>query len=339
LLVLGIETSCDDTAAAVVADARDVLSSVVSSQSVHQLYGGVVPEIASRQHIRLVAPAVRTALERANRTLDDIDGIAVTMGPGLIGSLLVGLCFAKALSYATGKPLIGVNHIEAHLFAVLAESDELRPPFVGMCVSGGHTELMYVREFADYELLGSTVDDAAGEAMDKVAKMLGLGFPGGPEIEVLASRGDVARTSFPKARLKRKGFDMSFSGLKTAVKYFIEKHPSPLSEELKADVAACFQKAVVDALVEKLVESCRSRGVRQVVVSGGVARNSALREAAGRACAAIGVKLLVPSPELCSDNAAMVAIAGALRLSAGERSPLSLPACSTLEELLEIETA
>ncbi len=339
MLVLGIETSCDDTAAAVVADAKEVLSSVVSSQSVHQLYGGVVPEIASRQHIRLIVPVVKTALEKAGVTLDDIEGVAVTMGPGLIGSLLVGLCFAKAISYVTDKPLIGVNHIEAHLFAVLAESDELQPPFVGLCVSGGHTELMYVRGFGDYELLGSTVDDAAGEAFDKVAKMLGLGFPGGPEIEALASRGDSARTTFPKARLKRKGFDMSFSGLKTAVKYFIEKHPRPLNERFKADVAACFQKAVVDALVDKLVESCRSRGVRQAVLSGGVACNKALGNAAIAACAAIGVKLLVPSPEFCSDNAAMVAVAGSLRLSAGERAPLTLAACSTLEELLGIEVA
>jgi len=337
LLVLGIETSCDDTAAAVVADAKKVLSSVVSSQAIHQLYGGVVPEIASRQHIRLIVPAVRTALEGARVELHEIDAIAATMGPGLIGSLLVGLCFGKAISFATGKPFIGINHIEAHLFAVLAESDDLRPPFVGLCVSGGHTELIYVTGFADYELLGSTVDDAAGEAVDKVAKMLGLGFPGGPEIEALANRGNSERISFPKARLKRRGYDMSFSGLKTAVKYFIEKHPRPLSEELKADVAACFQKALIEALVEKLVQACRSRGVKQAVLAGGVACNTALRDAARSACATVGVKLLTPSPALCTDNAAMVAIAGALRLSAGQRSSLALAACSTLEELLEIE--
>jgi len=336
LLVLGIETSCDDTAAAVVRDARQVLSSVVSSQSIHKLYGGVVPEIASRQHIRLIVPTVRTALAEACVELDDIDAIAATKGPGLIGSLLVGLCFAKAVSFATGKPFIGVNHIEAHLFAPLVETDELKPPFVGLCVSGGHTELMYVRGFGDYELLGSTVDDAAGEAIDKVAKMLGLGFPGGPEIEALSSRGDPNRIAFPKARLKRKGFDMSFSGLKTAVKYFIE-HQASLDENLKADVAASFEKVVVEALVEKLVEACRAKKATQAVVAGGVARSRALREASQKACATLGVQLVIPSRELCSDNGVMVAVAGTLRLLRGEKSSLRLTAASTLEELLEIE--
>ena len=336
LLVLGIETSCDDTAAAVVRDARHVLSSVVSSQSIHKLYGGVVPEIASRQHIRLIVPTVKTALTEAGVNLDDVDAIAVTKGPGLIGSLLVGLCFAKAVAFQTGKPYVGVNHIEAHLFAPLVETDELEPPFVGLCVSGGHTELMYIREFGDYELLGSTVDDAAGEAIDKVAKMLGLGFPGGPEIEALSSRGDPNRISFPKARLKRKGFDMSFSGLKTAVKYFIQDE-TPLDDKLKADVAASFEKAIVDALVEKLVEACRSKGATRAVVAGGVACNHALREAARKACDAVGVQLIVPSRELCSDNAVMVAVVGNLRLDRGETSPIGLAASSTLEELLEIE--
>ncbi|MCX5800075.1 MAG: tRNA (adenosine(37)-N6)-threonylcarbamoyltransferase complex transferase subunit TsaD [Candidatus Eisenbacteria bacterium] len=336
MLVLGIETSCDDTAAAVVRDARHVLSSVVSSQSIHRLYGGVVPEIASRQHVRLIVPTVRTALAEAGVELENVDAIAVTKGPGLIGSLLVGLCFAKTLSFAQGKPYIGINHIEAHLFAPLVETDQLEPPFVGLCVSGGHTELMYVRGFGDYELLGSTVDDAAGEAIDKVAKMLGLGFPGGPEIEALSSCGDPDRIAFPKARLKRKGFDMSFSGIKTAVKYFIERE-APLDEKLKADVAASFEKAIVGALVEKLVEACRSRNATRAVVAGGVARNRALREAAQRACAALGVRLIVPSRELCSDNGVMVAVAGTLRLCRGETSSLALAASSTFEELLEIE--
>jgi N6-L-threonylcarbamoyladenine synthase len=313
-----------------------VLSSVVSSQSIHKLYGGVVPEIASRQHIRLIVPTVRTALAEAGVRLEDIDAIAATKGPGLIGSLLVGLCFAKAVSFATGKPYVGVNHIEAHLFAPLVETDELRYPFVGLCVSGGHTELMYVRAFGDYELLGSTVDDAAGEAIDKVAKMLGLGFPGGPEIEALSSRGDPNRITFPRARLKRKGYDMSFSGLKTAVKYFIEQE-APLDEQMKADVAASFQKAVVDALVEKLVEACRSEEATQAVVAGGVGCSRALRETAQKACAALGVQLIVPSRELCSDNGVMVAVAGTLRLRRGESSSLHLAASSTLEELLEIE--
>ncbi len=337
MIVLGIETSCDDTAAAIVQDARKILSSVVSSQSVHQLYGGVVPEIASRQHIRLIVPAVRAALEQAGVGLDKVGGIASTMGPGLIGSLLVGLCFGKSLSFALGKPFIGVNHIEAHLFAVLAETEELEPPFVGLCVSGGHTELVYARAFGEYELVGSTVDDAAGEAIDKVAKMMDLGFPGGPEIEALASRGDAGRVAFPKARLKRQGFDMSFSGLKTAVKYFLQAN-SPLSTELKQDVAASFQRAVNEVLVEKLVDVCRARHVRQAVLAGGVACNSALREASSRACEAAGVRLFVPSPPLCSDNAAMVAIAGTLRLKSGETSSLGVSAYSTLEELLEIKT-
>jgi N6-L-threonylcarbamoyladenine synthase len=336
MIVLGIETSCDDTAAAVVKDCKRVLSSVVSSQSVHQLYGGVVPEIASRQHIRLVVPAVSTALEEAGVGLDDVSGVAATVGPGLIGSLLVGLCFGKALAFATRKPFIGVNHIEAHLFAVLAETEELEPPFVGLCVSGGHTELVHVRGFGQYELVGSTVDDAAGEAIDKVAKMMGLGFPGGPEIETLGAMGDPNRIAFPKARLKRKGLDMSFSGLKTAVKYFLQAN-SPLSQELKQDVAASFQRTVNDVLVEKLVEACRATQVSQAVLAGGVARNTALREKASQACLDMGVKLFVPSPSLCSDNAAMVAVAGSLRLAAGETSPLEVSACSTLEELLEIE--
>lgn len=336
MLVLGVETSCDDTAAAVVRNGKEILSNVVSSQSVHQLYGGVVPEIASRQHIRLVVPVVGAALKEAGVSLDEIDGIAATMGPGLIGSLLVGLCFGKALAFATRKPWIGVNHIEAHLFAVLAETDKLVPPFVGLCVSGGHTELVYVREFDRYELVGSTVDDAAGEAIDKVAKMMGLGFPGGPEIEALASTGDPDRIAFPKARLKRKGLDMSFSGLKTAVKHFLQTH-SPVTQELKRDVAASFQRTVNEMLVQKLAEACEIKQVRQAVLAGGVACNRALREAARAACEAQGVELLIPSPSLCSDNAVMVAVAGTLRLETGERSPLGLSACSTLEELLEIE--
>ena len=333
MLVLGIETSCDDTAAAVLRDGKEILSNVVSSQSVHQLYGGVVPEIASRYHITLVVPVVKAALKEAGVTLDQIDGIAATMGPGLIGSLLVGLCFGKALAFATHKPWVGVNHIEAHLFAVLAEGRKLVPPFLGLCVSGGHTELVYVRKFGQYELVGSTVDDAAGEAIDKVAKMMGLGFPGGPEIEALAAVGDPDRIAFPKAKLKRAGMDMSFSGLKTAVKYYLETH-APLTEELKRDVAASFQRTVNEVLVQKLIEACATKHVRQAVLAGGVACNTALRQSAAAACAERGVELLIPSPPLCSDNAVMVAVAGTLRLNTGERSPLGLCACSTLEEVL-----
>ncbi|MBN1503674.1 MAG: tRNA (adenosine(37)-N6)-threonylcarbamoyltransferase complex transferase subunit TsaD [Candidatus Eisenbacteria bacterium] len=334
MLVLGIETSCDDTAAAVLRDGRAVLSNVVSSQPVHSLYGGVVPEIASRHHITLVVPVVTAALDEAGVTLDEIDGIAATMGPGLIGSLLVGLCFGKALAFATRKPCVGVNHVEAHLFAVLAEGRELRPPFVGLCVSGGHTELVYVKEFGRYELIGSTVDDAAGEAIDKVAKMMGLGFPGGPEIEALAADGDPGGITFPKARLKRAGMDMSFSGLKTAVKYFLETH-RPLTEELKRDVAASFQRNITEVLVQKLAQACEAKRVRQAVLAGGVACNRELRQAAAAACEELGVELLIPSPPLCSDNGVMVAVAGTLRLAAGERSPLGLCACSTLEEVLD----
>ncbi|MFH0777727.1 MAG: tRNA (adenosine(37)-N6)-threonylcarbamoyltransferase complex transferase subunit TsaD [Candidatus Eisenbacteria bacterium] len=347
MLILGIETSCDDTAAAVV-DCGDAafpaawpgpvrtLSSIVSSQAIHKLYGGVVPEIASRQHIQLIVPTVQTALNEAGVSVGGIDGVAVTKGPGLIGSLLVGLCFAKALSYAAEKPFVGVNHVEAHLFAARAETDDLVPPFVGLCVSGGHTELVHVKAFGDYELVGSTVDDAAGEAMDKVAKMMGLGFPGGPEIEALARRGN-ASINFPKAKLKRSGYDMSFSGIKTAVKYFLEQN-SPASERLRADVAASFQKAVVDALVEKFAGACRSNKVERAVLAGGVACNAGLREAASAACHELGVRLFVPSPTLCSDNAVMVAVAGSMRLAAGEKSPLSQQAYSTLEELLESES-
>jgi len=337
VLVLGIETSCDDTAAAVLKDGRKILSNVVSSQPVHRLYGGVVPEIASRHHITLMVPVVEAALREAGVSLDEIDGIAATMGPGLIGSLLVGLCFGKALAFATRKPWVGVNHIEAHLFAVLAEGRELVPPFVGLCVSGGHTELVYVTEFGQYELVGSTVDDAAGEAIDKVAKMMGLGFPGGPEIEALAASGDPDRIAFPKAKLKRTGLDMSFSGLKTAVKYFLAAH-APLTPELKRDVAASFQKTVTEVLVQKLTEACEAKHVRQAVLAGGVACNTSLRRSAAAACERLGVELLIPSPSLCSDNAVMVAVAGTLRLERGERSPLGLCACSTLEEVLGADT-
>jgi N6-L-threonylcarbamoyladenine synthase len=335
MLVLGIESSCDDTAAAVVRDGKEILSNVVSSQSVHQLYGGVVPEIASRQHIRLIVPVVSAALKQAGVTLAQIDGIAATMGPGLIGSLLVGLCFGKALALATGKPCIGVNHIEAHLFVVLVETDELTPPFVGLCVSGGHTELVYVRDFGRYELIGSTVDDAAGEAIDKVAKMMSLTFPGGPEIEALASKGNPDLIAFPKARLKRKGLDMSFSGLKTAVKYFLATH-SPVTQELRQDVAASFQRTINEVLVQKLVEACETKQAGLAVLAGGVACNSALRAAARAACEQRGIRLLIPSPSLCSDNAVMVAVAGTIRLKSGESSPLELSASSTLEELLEM---
>jgi len=335
MLVLGIETSCDDTAAAVLKDGKEILSNVVSSQPVHRLYGGVVPEIASRHHITLMVPVVNAALAEAGASLEDVDGIAATMGPGLIGSLLVGLCFGKTLAFATRKPWVGVNHIEAHLFAVLAEGRELKPPFVGLCVSGGHTELVYVKQFGEYELVGSTVDDAAGEAIDKVAKMMGLGFPGGPEIEALAATGDPDRIAFPKARLKRKGLDMSFSGLKTAVKYFLETH-GPITPELKRDVAASFQRTVTEVLVQKLTEACEKKRVHQAVLAGGVACNAALRRSAAAACSERGVELLIPSPALCSDNAVMVAVAGTLRLRAGERSSLELCACSTLEEVLEM---
>ena len=332
--VLAIETSCDDTGAAVVLDGRKILSNVVSSQvSVHQKYGGVVPELASRRHIESIVPIVTEALETAKVTLREIDGIAVTQGPGLVGSLLVGLSFAKSLSFATGLPFVGVNHIEAHLSAIFLEKNPPRFPFIGLVVSGGHTSLFRVDGFGKYKRLGQTRDDAAGEAFDKVAKLLGLGYPGGPIIDELSKTGNPKAIRFPRPSLGKNSFDFSFSGLKTAVVNYVKAHPEPTGgypEDLIRDIVSSFQEAVVDVLVKKTLQAAQQQGLRRVVLSGGVAANQHLREKIKEEASREKVKVYIPSPSFCTDNAAMVGVVGYEYLKRGIRSPLSLNAFSNL---------
>jgi N6-L-threonylcarbamoyladenine synthase len=330
MLVLGIETSCDETAAAVLEGGRRVLSSVVASQDgIHGPYGGVVPELASRRHLEVALPVVREALGRAGLGLADIEGVAVTHGPGLVGSLLVGCSVAKAVAYAQRLPLVGVNHLEGHVYAAFLEEPPPAFPFLALVVSGGHTALYLVREPRRYELVGQTRDDAAGEAFDKVAKLLGLGYPGGPRIERAAREGDPRAIAFPSAVISDGAPDFSFSGLKTAVSLFV-KRQGPLSPARVADVAASFQATAVKMLVRKTVRAAVRRGARTIVLTGGVAANGALRAALGAECAARGWALHVPSRQLCTDNAAMIAAAGHDRLAAGERAPLTLNAVPDL---------
>ena len=319
-VVLGIETSCDETAAAVVVGGTSVLSSVVSSQvDLHARFGGVVPEIASRAHVELLTPVVAEALVEAGTEPGDVDAVAATVGPGLVGSLLVGVSAAKALALVWGVPFVGVNHLEAHLFAALLEEPDLEPPLVVLLVSGGHTLLVDLRDLGRYRLLGATVDDAAGEAFDKVARFLGLGYPGGPVIDRLAMDGDPTAIDFPRA-MRHDGYDFSFSGLKTAVINHVRRHPDVDT----VDVAASFQQAVVDVLVEKTRRAARDVGARGLVLAGGVAANSQLREATLDACTEDGLRCFLPSRSMCTDNAAMVAAAGAWRL--GHDGPTSLDA-------------
>lgn len=332
--VLAIETSCDDTGAAVVLDGRKILSNVVSSQvSVHQKYGGVVPELASRRHIESIVPIVTEALETAKVTLRDIDGISVTQGPGLVGSLLVGLSFAKSLSFVTGLPFVGVNHIEAHLSAIFLNKNPPKFPFIGLVVSGGHTSLFRVGGFGKYKRLGQTRDDAAGEAFDKVAKLLGLGYPGGPIIDELSKSGNPRAIRFPRPSLGKNSLDFSFSGLKTAVVNYVKAHPEPIGgypEDLIRDIVSSFQEAVVDVLVKKTLQAAQQQGLRKVVLSGGVAANQHLREKIKEEASQQKVKVYMPSPSFCTDNAAMVGVVGYEYLKRGIRSPLSLNAFSNL---------
>jgi N6-L-threonylcarbamoyladenine synthase len=322
VLVLGIETSCDETAAAVIRGEEEVLSNVVASQvEAHRPFGGVVPEIASRKHMEWILPVVRKALADAEVRLQDLEGIAVTQGPGLVGSLLVGLGVAKALAYALRLPLVGVNHLAGHIAAVYLEHPWIRPPFLALVVSGGHTALFHVRGEDRFHLMGQTRDDAAGEAFDKVAKCLDLGYPGGPVIDRLARRGDPRSIAFPRALVKGEAnLDFSFSGLKTAVVLHLkERCLLPLKEQEKADVAASFQEAVVDVLVSKTRTAARSLRVPRVVISGGVACNRRLRECMIRMGEEEGLEVHFPSPALCTDNAAMVARAGLVSLKKGGR--------------------
>jgi len=310
MIVLGIETSCDDTAAAVVLNGTSVLSSVVSSQvNVHHPYGGVVPELASRKHIEAIVPVVSQALARAGLQLSAVDALAVTRGPGLIGSLLVGFSFAKAFAYARGIHWVGVNHLEGHINSVFLESPPPAFPFVALLVSGGHTSLFHVTSHTAMELMGQTRDDAAGEAFDKVAKMLGLGYPGGGVIDRLARQGDPARISFPRTYLYKTDFDFSFSGLKTAVRRHILDHREHYQKQLP-DVVAGFQEAVVDVLVFKAIRAAQTRSCGCLALVGGVAANSRLREKLRRDGERQGLSVHIPSLDLCGDNAAMIAAAG-----------------------------
>ena len=327
-IVLGIETSCDETAAAVLDGGRKVLSNVVASQdAIHGPYGGVVPELASRQHTQAIVPVVRQALETAGIGLRDVDGIAVTRGPGLVGSLLVGCSTAKAMAYALGKPIVGVNHLEGHLLAAnldRAPEDPVPFPFLGLIVSGGHSGLYLARGPGDYACLGRTRDDAVGEAFDKVAKLLGLGYPGGPLIDRLARTGNPAAIRFPRARLKRGRFDLSFSGFKTAVwQHVRDTQPGP---DAIPDLAASVQEALVDMLCSATAEAIDATGVARVVVSGGVSANGRLRTRMAALGAQTGVDVLFPRPALCTDNAAMIALAGLPRLAAGADDGLALGA-------------
>jgi N6-L-threonylcarbamoyladenine synthase len=329
MLVLGIETSCDETAAAVLGDGG-LRSSVVQSQDlIHTSYGGVVPELASRRHIEMILPVVARALGDAGVRLGDLDGIAVTRGPGLVGSLLVGLSAAKAFAYAHDLPLVGVNHLEGHIFAGLLADSSLAPPFLALVVSGGHTALYACEALLRYRLVGQTRDDAAGEAFDKVAKLLGLGYPGGPVVERTARAGDPKAIAFPVAQFQDGAPDFSFSGLKTAVSLYVRQH-APLDAAAVADVCASFQATAVKMLVRKTVRAARQLGIRRVLLTGGVAANRALREALEVECAERGYTWTAPPLPLCTDNAAMIAAAGTARLQAGERADLTLNADASL---------
>ncbi len=330
--ILAIESSCDETAASVVVNGRDVRSNIISSQiDIHTLYGGVVPEIASRKHIERINQVVQEALDQAKMTLDDIDAVGVTYGPGLVGALLVGVAQAKALAWARNLPLIGVHHIEGHISANYIENKELEPPFGCLVVSGGHTHLVLVKDYGEYEILGKTADDAAGEAFDKVARAIGLGYPGGPKIDKAAKDGDPHAIEFPRGKVRGSEYDFSFSGLKSAVlNYLNEKHMK--GEEISVpDVAASFQRSVVDVLVEHSMHAVNEYGFKKFAIAGGVASNSALRQAMEEACARRHVQFYRPSPILCTDNAAMIGAAAYYDYLKGIRSDWSLNAVPNLK--------
>lgn len=332
ILILGIESSCDETAASVVKNGREVLSNVISSQiDLHTLYGGVVPEIASRKHIERINQVIEEALEKADCTLDEIDAIAVTYGPGLVGALLVGVATAKALAYGANKPLVGVHHIEGHISANYIENKELEPPFMCLVVSGGHTHLVNVLDYGRYEILGRTRDDAAGEAFDKVARAIGLGYPGGPKIEKKAKEGNPKAISFPRAKVEDGPYDFSFSGLKSAVLNYINGCEMKHEEYNPADIAASFQQAVSDVLVEHGMRAAKEHGVKKFAIAGGVASNGTLRAAIEEACKENGLTFYHPSPIFCTDNAAMIGVAGYYEYIAGTRSDLTLNAIPNLK--------
>ena len=330
--ILAIESSCDETAASVVENGRKVLSNVISSQiDIHTLYGGVVPEIASRSHMERIDQVITKALEEAGMTLDDLDAIGVTYGPGLVGALLVGVAEAKAISFASGLPLIGVHHIEGHICANYIENPDLEPPFACLVVSGGHTHLVMVKDYGEYEILGHTRDDAAGEAFDKVARSVGLGYPGGPKIDKTAREGDPEAVHFPRAKVAGSAYDFSFSGLKSAVLNYLNGAKMKGEEICVPDVAASFQKAVVDVLVDHAMAAAKEYRVKKLAIAGGVASNTALRSAMEEACKKRGIEFYRPSPVLCTDNAAMIGSAAYYDYIRGIRSGFDLNAVPNLK--------
>ncbi len=331
ILILGIETSCDETAAAVIKNGREILSNVIYSQiDLHTLYGGVVPEIASRKHIDKINQVIESALKEANVTLQDLDAIAVTYGPGLVGALLVGVAEAKAIAFGANLPLIGVHHIEGHICANFLAAPELEPPFMCLVVSGGHTHLVNVKEYGEYEILGRTFDDAAGEAFDKVARAIGLGYPGGPKVDKISLEGNPEAIHFPRAKVGEGGYDFSFSGLKSAVLNYLNSCEMKGEEINRADVAASFQQAVIDVLVGNSMDAVEKYGAKKFAIAGGVASNKHLRAAFEEACKKRNVEFFLPPPILCTDNAAMIGCAGYYEYIKGVRDGLDLNAIPNL---------
>lgn len=331
-LILAIESSCDETAASVVKNGRCVLSNIISSQiAIHTLYGGVVPEIASRKHIEKINQVVEAALKEADVTLDDIDAIGVTYGPGLVGALLVGAAEAKAIAYAKKKPLVGVHHIEGHVSANYIEHPDLEPPFLCEIISGGHTHLVIVKDYGSFEILGRTRDDAAGEAFDKVARAIGLGYPGGPKIDKLAKEGNPHAIDFPRAHMEDAPYDFSFSGVKSAVLNHLNKCRMTGEPIVEADIAASFQQAVVDVLVDNAIRAAKDYHMDRLAIAGGVASNGALRAAMEAACEKEGIRFYRPSPIFCTDNAAMIGVAAYYEYQKGTRHGWDLNAVPNLK--------
>ncbi len=332
VVILAIESSCDETAASVVRNGREVLSNIISSQiELHTLYGGVVPEIASRKHTERINQVIGEALQSAGMTLGEMDAIAVTYGPGLVGALLVGVSAAKAISFASGIPLIGVHHIEGHISANYIENKDLEPPFVCLVVSGGHSHLVRVTDYGEYEILGRTRDDAAGEAFDKVARAIGLGYPGGPKVDKVSKEGNPEAIPFPRAKVADAVYDFSFSGLKSAVLNYLNSCEMKGIEICQADVAASFQKAVVDVLVEHSMQAVEESGINKFAIAGGVASNSALRSALEKECALRNIEFYHPSPVMCTDNAAMIGAAAYYEYRKGVRHGYDLNAVPNLK--------